>query len=92
MEHGFAISTGKSSKYMNRFLPEEIYRQYLQTYPQADRDGIWRSVFVACDLFDRTARAVAAHLGLVYDAAEGESSYAYLRHVQQLPADAEAVF
>lgn len=71
---------------------EEQMLRLIAAVSQADRDGIWRSVFVACDLFDRTARAVAAHLGLVYDAAEGESSYAYLRHVQQLPADAEAVF
>lgn len=71
---------------------EEQMLRLIAAVSQADRDSIWRSVFVACDLFDRTARAVAAHLGLVYDAAEGESSYAYLRRVQQLPADAKAVF
>lgn len=71
---------------------EEQMLRLIAAVSQADRDSIWRSVFVACDLFDRTARAVAARLGLIYDAAEGESSYAYLRHVQQLPADAEAVF
>lgn len=71
---------------------EEQLLRLIAAVSQADRDSIWRSVFVACDLFDRTARAVAARLGLIYDAAEGESSYAYLRHVQQLPADAEAVF
>ncbi len=71
---------------------EEQMLRLIAAVSQADRDSIWRSVFVACDLFDRTARAVAARLGLIYDAAEGESSYAYLRRVQQLPADAEAVF
>ena len=71
---------------------EEQMLRLIAAVSQADRDSIWRSVFVACDLFDRTTRAVAARLGLIYDAAEGESSYAYLRHVQQLPADAEAVF
>lgn len=71
---------------------EEQMLRLIAAVSQADRDSIWRSVFVACDLFDRTARAISSRLGLVYDAAEGESSYAYLRHVQQLPADAEAVF
>ncbi len=71
---------------------EEQLLRLIAAVSQADRDSIWRSVFVACDLFDRTARAISSRLGLVYDAAEGESSYAYLRHVQQLPADAEAVF
>ena len=70
---------------------EEQMLRLIAAVSQADRDSIWRSVFVACDLFDRTARAISSRLGLVYDAAEGESSYAYLRHVQQLPADAEAV-
>lgn len=71
---------------------EEQLLRLIAAVSQADRDSIWRSVFVACDLFDRTARAISSRLGLVYDAAEGESSYAYLRRVQQLPADAEAVF
>ena len=71
---------------------EEQMLRLIAAVSQADRDSIWRSVFVACDLFDRTARAISSRLGLVYDAAEGESSYAYLRRVQQLPADAEAVF
>ena len=71
---------------------EEQMLRLIAAVSQADLDSIWRSVFVACDLFDRTARAISSRLGLVYDAAEGESSYAYLRHVQQLPADAEAVF
>lgn len=39
---------------------EEQMLRLIAAVSQADRDSIWRSVFVACDLFDRTARAISS--------------------------------
>jgi len=33
--NGFTLSTGKNGKYFKRYLPPELYEQYVKTYPSA---------------------------------------------------------
>jgi hypothetical protein len=44
----FKVSVGKSGKYMNRWLSKELYQRYLDTYSHADKEAIWKSVFIMC--------------------------------------------
>ncbi len=91
MENNFAVSAGKCGKYMNRYLPEEIYAGYLRTYSPAQVHDLWQAVWEMCRLFENTAQEVGKRLGFVYDEREAENSRQYLKRVQQLPRDAAEV-
>ncbi len=85
--HNFAVSSGKMGKYFKRWLPEELYRQYLDTYSDSEPENLWRAVFAACDLFSRLAVHVAECLGYVYNRQDEVNMRAYLRWVQAHPVD-----
>lgn len=92
MEHDFAVSVGKSAKYIGRWLQKEVYRQYLDTFFGSSCEDAWRAVLVMCDLFAQTAVTVAQALGYHYDTKEGEAARGFLEHVRTLPKDAEEIY
>ncbi len=89
---GFSVSAGKSAKYMDRYLPPEDCRQYLQTYSAAETEAVWEAVFTMCGLFDRIAGEVGSALHFTCDRTEAENSRMYLEHVRKLPRDAEQIY
>ncbi len=88
----FTISVGKSAKYLYRWLSREEYQDYLNTYFGGTIEDAWSAVFCMCDLFDSTAQYVARELGYHYDREEGQAAAAFLRHVKELPKDAEEIY
>ncbi len=88
----FQVSVGKSAKYLYRWLDEKEYQDYLRTYFGGDIEDAWRAVLDMCDLFDAEAQYVAEHLVYTYNKKEGEAATAFLRHVRDLPKDAEEVW
>ena len=90
-ENHFLVSLGKSGKYLEKFLPEEIYRRFLMTYARAEIQEQWQGVFLMCSLFHETAREVGAALGYVYNEEEAANSLWFLEHVKKLPRDAREV-
>lgn len=88
----FHVSVGKSAKYLYRWLDEKEYQDYLRTYFGGDIEDAWRAVFDMCELFDAATKYVAEHLSYTYDKKEGEAAAAFLRHVRDLPKDAEGVW
>lgn len=91
-ENDFKVSTGKASKYLNQYLPVDVWNRFLRTYISGNIKEIWDSVFVMCDLFHETARELERCLGYTYDLEEAEASYGFLKHVKALPRDAEEIF
>ncbi len=88
----FSVSIGKSGKYMNRWLTEEEWNQYLSTYFSADLEEGWEAVIRMCHLFDQSARYVGDKLGFEYNEAEGKNSLSFLEHVRRLPKDAKEIY
>lgn len=78
----FAVCAGKMGKYYKKYLSNELYGQYLRTYPHADADDIWEAVFAACGLFNTLAEAVAKRFGFFYNTADEQSITAYLIDVK----------
>ena len=87
----FSVSVGKSAKYMYKWLSEQEWEKYLQTYCGADVETIWQSVECMCSLFVETATWVAAELNYEYNDAEANNSMYYLQTVKDLPKDASEV-
>lgn len=86
-DNGFAVSAGKSGKYLRRHLPKTVYEAFLSTYAPAQTDALWVATFRMCDLFAREERALAARLSLPCDAMRQANTLRFLRAVQALPAD-----
>ena len=83
VQHGFALSTGKSGKYFKKYLPPELYLQYAATYSGSGYVEIWAAVDVMCDLFHTLAVAVAVHFGFTYRQNEESGIREYLRMVKE---------
>ena len=86
--NSFAVSAGKSGKYLRRYLPKAVYEAFLSTYAPAQTDALWAAAFRMCDLFAREERALAERLAFPCDAVRQANTLRFLRAVQALPADA----
>lgn len=91
-ETGFAISTGKASKYLKDYLPETLWNRFLGTYMNGNIDDMWQSALAACELFHDTALELEQKWGHDYNKKEAEAGYGFLKHVKTLPKDAAAVY
>lgn len=77
----WSVSTGKSSKYLYRWLPEEEWQLLLDTYFDGNIENAWKAVFKMCDLFQNTAQYVGEQLGYQYNAEEGAAARRFLEQV-----------
>lgn len=89
---GFSVSTGKSGKYLYRWLEKEEWEEYLATYCGGTVEACWTAVFGMCSLFERTALYVGEELGYEYNLEEGKNSRSFLEHVRTLPKTAEHIY
>lgn len=87
----FSVSVGKSAKYMHKWLTNDEWEKYLQTYSTADKDSIWQSVELMCSLFTKTALWVAEKLNFEFDSIEATNSTYYLSKVKALPKNAREI-
>ena len=92
IENNFSVSVGKSAKYMDKYVSKEIYQRYLGTYSLPEVKCIWDAVFDMCELFEEIAMEVSGKLNLTYDLVEAENSKRYIKHVRELPSDAEEIY
>lgn len=89
---GFSCSVGKCGKYLYRYLTGEEWDRFLGTYASAAVKDMWDAVMTMCELFDASAREVAAELGFCYNEEEACGSFGFLKHVRGLPEDAKEIF
>ncbi len=80
----WSVSTGKSSKYLYKWLSEEEWKAFLDTYFDGDINHAWKAVFKMCSLFKCVAQYVGEHLGYDYNENEGAAALHYLKHVYSL--------
>ena len=80
----WSVSTGKSSKYLYKWLSDEEWKMFLSTYFDCNIVNAWEAVFKMCDLFINVARYVGEQLGYGYNEKEGASALHYLKHTYQL--------
>lgn len=81
----FSVSTGKSGKYMEKYLQADEWQALLSTYAEGTYDGVWDALFAMTRLFRRTAKEVAERLGFVYPEEDDRRVTAYLQSVRELP-------
>lgn len=75
---GYLVSCGKMNKYFKRYLPEEIYDQYLKTYPDSNYEHFWESIEASVKLFRRIGEGIAKECGYTYPEKDEEAFYKYV--------------
>jgi aminoglycoside 6-adenylyltransferase len=88
----FSRSPGKLGKYLKQYLEPELWTMLEKTYSDAGYEKTWDALYVMCDLFRRTANAVAEHFGFDYPRRDDEKVSAHLKHVRSLPKDATEMY
>ena len=78
----FNVSTGKKGKYYKKYLPLDIYEQYLSTYSDSDYNNIWRAIMNACDLFSLLALQVAKYFNYEYNKQDEANMRLYINNVK----------
>ncbi|NJP40525.1 aminoglycoside 6-adenylyltransferase [Oscillospiraceae bacterium HV4-5-C5C] len=92
IENDFSVSVGKSAKYMSKYVSDELYKEYLETYSVAQIAAIWNAAFAMCELFEQIAAQVSEKLDFSYDSMEADHSRAYLQHISELSHDADVIY
>jgi len=92
VETDFAHSPGKLGKYLERYLEPELWQMLLNTYADASYEHTWDALFAMGDLFRRLALHVAGHFGFEYPHGDDARVSAHLRHVRELPREAQEIY
>lgn len=85
-------SAGKGAKLLQRYLEPEMWAVFEKTYSDANYDNIWNALFALHDLFKETALKVGQRYDFSYPDEEINRALKFLKHVKELPADAESIF
>ncbi len=88
----FKGDPGKSGKYLQHYLPADLWNLLLRSYSNADINNTWEALFSMTDLFRSIARHVADHFGFAYPVGDDERVTAHLNHVRNLPPDADEMY
>lgn len=79
----WSVSTGKSSKYLYKWISEEEWQMLLSTYFDGNINNAWTSVFCMCELFGKVAQFVGEKSGWKYNEKEGKAALDFLENVHQ---------
>jgi len=92
IENGFEFSLGKSRKYLKDYLEPDLWNRLMTTYNLSDTNSAWDALITACELFDEIAPAVGKAFGFEYNKEEAAKSFAYIRHIRELPRTAAEIY
>ena len=92
IEKRFEFSLGKSRKYLSNYLDPDLWNRLMTTFDLSDYNTAWNALITACELFAETAPAVGEAFGFVYSKEEAAKSFAYIRHIKELPQTAAEIY
>ena len=66
IEQGFHFSLGKNYKFLQRYIPEELWKRLMSTYHMDSYSHMWESLEQSMTLFREASAEVARRLGYQY--------------------------
>ena len=66
IETGFTLSIGKNYKFLDKYIPEDLWTRLLSTYRMDSYENVWKSLFICHQLFWEVSKEVAELLGFDY--------------------------
>ncbi len=65
-ETGFSLSIGKNCKFLDKYIPKDLWNRLLSTYRLDSYENVWASLFECMQLFREVSREVSELLGCAY--------------------------
>jgi aminoglycoside 6-adenylyltransferase len=87
-QRDWGINTGKFGRWLEKYLPPEIWDAYVKTYAGASYQETWGALLEACRLTRRVGQELAQGLGYAYPLEDDRRTVEYLRTVRLLPKEA----
>lgn len=87
----YSVSIGKCGKYLDHYIPSELWNKLLKTYADAEEEHIWTALLNMGELFQETAVFVGDSLGFCYDFGQDEKTLEFLKDIRKLPRDAKDI-
>ncbi|WP_066398683.1 aminoglycoside 6-adenylyltransferase [Neobacillus mesonae] len=88
IQNDFAVSIGKCGKYLEKFLPEDTWKELMLTYSDGKYESVWNALLTASNLFGTTAKSIAESLNFEYPHDDDKRVTKYLKQVKELPSNA----
>jgi len=66
IETGFALSLGKNYKFLDKYIPEDLWNRLLSTYRMDSCENVWKSLLTCHELFREVSKEVAKILNFTY--------------------------
>ncbi|HGD4753645.1 TPA: aminoglycoside 6-adenylyltransferase [Streptococcus agalactiae] len=66
IETGFTVSVGKNYKFLDKYIPKDLWNRLLSTYRMDSYENVWKSLFICHQLFREVSKEVAELLGFDY--------------------------
>lgn len=88
---GFSVSVGKSGKFLDKYLSQDLWDRFLKTYPTANINSMWEAIFIMCSLFDEVAEIASEEFEFNYDKTEAMNSIMFLNNAKILSKSATEV-
>jgi len=92
VETGFQRSPGALGKRISGALDPSLRAAVERTYADARPAHLWDALLEMGALFRRLGRALALHFHFEYPEQDDANVTAYLRHVRELPKDADSIY
>lgn len=91
-ETRFKVSMGKASKNLKEYLDLDLWTKFMSTFNMGDYNSAWNALVATCELFMEVAPKVGKMLGYEYNYDEAKRSFAFIKHIKELPRDATKIY
>ena len=88
---GFKEAAGKFGKYIKKRVEPEIWVELEKTYPDANFENIWESLFTMGNLFRQLAKSVAGEFDFEYPQQDDDNASEFIRRIKNLPSAAKEI-
>ncbi len=91
IDKDWKINVGKCGKWLGRFLPENLYEEYISFYSGADYEEQWDKLLRVGSFIRKTGQNLAMKLGYQYPLSDDMNVSEYIRKIHLLPKNAESL-
>jgi aminoglycoside 6-adenylyltransferase len=91
MNNGWTINTGKAGRWLEKYLPINIWNSFVNTYASNNNEHIWNAIFEMIRITRIIGTELSQHLGFEYPHTDERRVNEYLIKIQSLPKAAKSL-
>lgn len=88
----FKISIGKANKQLKEYLDLDVWTRLMKTFNMGDYKSSWNALIITCELFAEIAPEVGKIFEYEYNYDEAKRSFAFIKHIKELPETATKIY